>query len=76
MLNGEQLTDKEMKLIYDGLMELNYAKYDKEERECIIKMKNGLREEADKRPYTVKQTWHTYEKVNGEYKLIESTTRD
>jgi hypothetical protein len=71
MLSVVQLTDKEMKLIYDGLMGLNHAKYDKEDRECIIKMKNELRIEADKRPYTVKQTWYTYEKVDGEYKLIK-----
>lgn len=71
MLNLEQLTDSEMKLIYDGLMQLNYGKYGKEDRECIIKMKKELRLEAEKRPCTVIEEWHTYEIVGGECKLIK-----
>lgn len=68
MLNLEQLENREMKLIYDGLMQLNYGKYSKEDRECIIRLKNELRIEADKRPGEVKVVWNTYEEVEGEWK--------
>lgn len=54
MLDLEKLTTVELKLIYDGLMALNYGNYDKNERELIHKMKVDIRIEAEKnRPYTV-----------------------
>ncbi len=69
MLNLEQLENREMRLLYDGLMQLNYGKYDSKDRECIIKLKNELRREADKRPCEVKAVWNTYEEVEGEWRL-------
>jgi hypothetical protein len=56
MLDYENLTDEEMKLVYDGLMELNYGKYTIGQRNTIIMLKQELRSEASKRPLVVKKT--------------------